>query len=142
MKTLVKDFEVNVQGSTHQADLLLGLYASSFRPCLVLVEHPHAELAREAEILAVVTTNPPPGYLTGFPHASIAVKTWSENKGLWEQLSDLADSSGTPFFRRVEGKDGYHKKITLNFVVSPIYCLNGGALEAYQQLLDEMEKLG
>ena len=79
------------------------------------------------------------GYLMGFPFSSFAVKTWTENEGLWEQLSDLADSDGNALFHKVETKDGAHMKLILGHTVSHIYRLGASAFLAYQVLCEELE---
>ena len=128
MIELKSDVTVTLYGLEYQSDLYLGMYASSTRPCLVLIDKMSGELVTKA------TVNPPPGYLMGFQSESFCWKDWSENEGLQAQLQNLVGGDGLPLFLPVRRKDGTTFAITLGHCKSQVYALNGVALNEYRLL--------
>lgn len=95
MKTLIKNIIITLHNHEYECDILLGMYASSSRPSIILVDAKDSGLS---EVISIATTNAPEEYYTGMSPFAFTCKTWTENLGLWDQLISLTAHDGTPLF--------------------------------------------
>lgn len=142
MKKLVTGHTFTLRGVPYICDVLVGLYATSKRPCILLVDSKEFTEGWQGTV-TTATANPPPGFLQGFQSESIPFKTWAENEGLLEQLLSLKDEDGLTYFLPARSRDGTsHLSITLGFCKAPVYSLRGKALELYRELLNDFHEEG
>lgn len=138
MKPLVLSHTFTLSGVPYICDVLIGLYATSHRPCILLVDAKEFSSGWQ-ESISTATTNPPPGFLEGYSFFCFAFKTWSENEGLLEQLLALKGEDDLPFFVPVRTSNGEADlKISLGFCKAPVFTLRGKALDLYTELLKEL----
>lgn len=131
MTPLATNIPIKLFSDHYTCNMFLGLYTDSLQPAIVL-------RTDEGEPFAKATVAVPEEYLMGFRAGTFAVKTWSENEGLWEQLSQLSGVDGNPLFARTNyPRTQTPASITTGFVLSPLWELRGLALEAYQRALKE-----
>lgn len=136
MRTIAKHVPVTMSGRKYLADVLLGVYASSLRPAIILASSRPDDLPDDrvwsAEPLAVASVNPPPGQK--LPSAySFPAKTWTENEDLWEHLSSLL-VDGKPFFQK--------ENITLRFgfCEAPVYSIAPDFRHLFDLVRDSLEE--
>ena len=127
MKVLKSNVPITLGGITYPCDIILGLYASTKQPAIILVDTA-ANRESFGETVTVASVAVDPSYLTGMPNTYFAGKNWSENEGLWEQLEPLCyGDTPAPLFLRTS------KRLTLGFCVGvPVYDLGPDAAEVFQ----------
>jgi hypothetical protein len=139
MKVLAKGIPLILSSRKYLADILIGMYASSHRPSIILVaSRPDTlagELAWEGEPIAIASANAPAEYIQHLSIAHFTMKNYSENEGLWEQLLPLVDEDGFHLFHTTR------HAITLGFTTCRIGLLGVLATELFQDLLSEKEHL-
>lgn len=139
MKVLAKGIPLTLAGRKYVVDILIGMYATSHRPSIILVaSRPDTlagDLAWEGEPIAIASTNAPAEYIQHLSPAHFTMKNYSENEGLWEQLLPLVDEDGFPLFHETR------YAITLGFATCRIGFLGVLASELFQDLLSEKEHL-
>lgn len=137
MKTIARSIPLTLFGRQYEADLLLGLYATTKRPAIILVDSRPATLAGEraweGAPIAIASSNAPEEYIQHLSHLHFPAKDWSENEGLWEQLTLLTDDDGFPLFARTR------HAITLGFCKAIIFKLGPHAATLYHTLSLEQE---
>ena len=138
MKVLARNIPITLSGRKYICDILLGLYASTSRPAIMLAESRPESMSPQAiwdgSPIAVASTNAPEEYITHLSKPHFTAKDWSENEGLWEQLMDLLDEDGFPLFVRTRCA------ITLGFCKACIFLLGPNACEAFKELLSEKSR--
>lgn len=125
------DVSITLHGHTYLCDLVLGQYASNFRPAILLVDASSIPDSL-GEMVATASINAPAEYLYNIPNHHFPVKVWSENAGLWEQLLSLTDDKDRPLFHST------NKALTLNFVRAPVVELGVHPLSLFNQLSKEV----
>ena len=135
VKTLAKNVPLDLGPRKYVVDILLGIYTSSKRPAIILVDSPSSPSAIlvDSSPVAVATAPAPAEYLQHLSPYFFSAKTWSENEGLWEVLSLLVDEDENPLFIPTR------HKVTLGFAISPIYALGALGVSLYNDLITEME---
>jgi hypothetical protein len=134
MKPLAIEIPIVLSGHHYSCDLILGLYADSARPALMLID---AEAGDDyGSAVAVVSLNPPVGYLTGFLANCFVWKDYSENEGVQAQLVDLKDADGRALFKPFKRND-QQAKITMGFEVCEIWQLEGQAALGFANELND-----
>lgn len=142
MKKLIRSHTFTIHEVPYICDVLISGYASSGRPCILLVD-PRESTNGWQETIAVATVNPSPGYLQGHSQECVPFKTWAENEGLLEQLVAIKDEEGLPYLLPVRTSDNTAQlAITMGFCKAPVYALRGRALTLYLEALSEFTALG
>lgn len=132
MKVIKSGVKITLYGHTYLVDVVLGMYANSLRPSVILVDSAKNTEAF-GEVVAIASTNAPQEFMIGMPEDHFAAKTYSENEGLWEQLEPLlSDETNSPLFLRTSWK------LTLGFIFSPVYSLGPEASNTFLQLKESM----
>lgn len=133
MGIIKSDICVTLVGRKYFADIRLGIYAKGQAPAIILLaagadpEDPYG-----GDVLATASTNVEPTWLLGFPEGCVVAKNYSENEGLWEQLSTLKDDEGESLFLPTG------RKVMLSpWVTAEVFQLSGEAMRMYKQLKGE-----
>lgn len=138
MKTIAKNVPLKLLGVQYFADIILGMYAESKRPAILLVDSRPDDLpgerAWEGAPIAKASTNAPKEYLYGFSPAHFTAKTYAENADLWPQLLHLEDSDGLPLFIPTK------HAVTLGFAKAPIFILGPTPAEIFSTMLLEFNQ--
>lgn len=92
VKVIAKNVPISLSGRKYLCDIILGIYQTSDRPAIMLVE------SRDGSPLATASANAPEGYLQHLSTLHFPAKDYSENSGLWDQLVPLSDEWGQPLF--------------------------------------------
>jgi hypothetical protein len=136
MKTLARNIPLTLSSRSYVCDILLGIYTSSQRPAILLVESRPSSLPGErawaGEPVATASTNAPEEYIQHLTPPHFTAKDYSENEGLWAQLLPLRDEDGFPLFVQTR------YAITLGFVKAPIMLLGPNAALEFSDLRDEI----
>lgn len=102
MKLIRKAVPLTLSGSRYTCDILLDLYQSNRRPAIFLCASRPNDLSPEkiwsGTPIAIASVNPPEEYIQHLSATHFAAKNYSENAGLWEQLSQLRDKDRNPLF--------------------------------------------
>lgn len=131
MKTLLTKHPFKLAGRTYICDLLLGLYPRGKRPAIILVES--ADSTFIGEPIAIASVNVEPNWLISCSKYATAIKDYSENAGLFQQLLDLRDEDDVPLFINL------CMRVTLSpFCAVPVIDLAPRARRLYNELLTEM----
>jgi len=128
---LMRNIRITLAGREWPCDLAIGLYPTTLRPAIFLMSAPVFDKETDepelfySERIATASTNAPEEYIAHLPKNHFTAKNYSENAGLWEQLSELRDENGELFFIHT------HWRITLGFASADIYQLSPRAYLAY-----------
>lgn len=135
MKVLARNIPITLSGRKYVCDVILGLYATTGRPAVMLAESRPESMAPQAiwdgSPIAVASTNAPEEYIAHLTKPHFPAKDWTENEGLWEQLLPLTDEDGFPLFVRTRWA------ITLGFCKALILLLGPNACIEFAELQDE-----
>ena len=131
MKTLAKNIPIILHNREYICDILLGIYVSSSRASIILVDTTENGLS---EVVSIASTNAPDEYYTGMSPFAFTCKVWSENLGLWDQLISLIDSSDDPLFLPTG------KSFTLGFTKAPVLQLGHSAQLLFLELQEELAR--
>ena len=135
MKPLARNIPITLYSQPYEVDILLGMYATSKRPAIILADSRPSTLpgekAWEGFPVAIASTCAPEEYIQHLTAPHFPAKNWSENEGLWEQLLPLLDEDGNPLFLPTR------HALTLGFYRSPIILLGEFARDLFSELIDE-----
>ncbi len=135
MKTLARNIPITLHSQPYVVDILLGMYATSKRPAVILPSSRPSdrpgERAWEGSPVAIASTCAPEEYIQHLTAPHFPAKNWAENEGLWEQLLPLLDAEGSQLFLPTR------HAITLGYCRSQIILLGSSAQDLFAELLDE-----